>query len=493
MRIGVSTLVLLAACAGPPPAVEPPKGWTPGAPPELLALVPPDLRYVRVDIPPEQNAFTLWQRAVAAFVHVQGSPDLEAAWKRALEEDGPFPDDEDGRLLSEWLDRNREALALWMEGSRHTRCQFYPLLDGLHSLLPYLAPMKAMATAMSLRARRSVAAGDFESACEDLLATLRCGDLAIDGEGSLLHVLVGIAIQHIAIDGLRQLAARPGVPQRILDSILAQSGSVMRAGEGLATAWRVELCCCILHTVADPKGFLADTNTSWNNKAGTPEEIMIGEMMGQAISRMDRRAAVELFCQYYRRYVSVAVSPWKTRDRSVDRDAKALSKSVADIGLSNYALAAVISTGDYLFKRYILSEISAGREARSIELKNTTLHVFQRLPMPGEKALFCLLSSPAEATPKCERWCRAYRGAVRTIVALRLFVDRRGRLPDSLDDLVTEGILTAVPTDPFNDQPLRYSKERKVVWSVGADEIDDGGAIDPELSTSSKDYAWPVQ
>jgi hypothetical protein len=50
-----------------------------------------------------------------------------------------------------------------------------------------------------------------------------------------------------------------------------------------------------------------------------------------------------------------------------------------------------------------------------------------------------------------------------------------------------------VPTDPFNDQPLRYSKERRVVWSVGADEVDDGGVVDPELSIDSKDYAWPVR
>ena len=34
----------------------------------------------------------------------------------------------------------------------------------------------------------------------------------------------------------------------------------------------------------------------------------------------------------------------------------------------------------------------------------------------------------------------------------------------------------AVPLDPFDGQPLRYSKERRIIWSVGENLRDDGGS-----------------
>jgi hypothetical protein len=42
-----------------------------------------------------------------------------------------------------------------------------------------------------------------------------------------------------------------------------------------------------------------------------------------------------------------------------------------------------------------------------------------------------------------------------------------GRLPSALDSLVETKLLGAVPTDPFDGNPFRYSRERRVVWSVG--------------------------
>ena len=56
---------------------------------------------------------------------------------------------------------------------------------------------------------------------------------------------------------------------------------------------------------------------------------------------------------------------------------------------------------------------------------------------------------------------------------------RRGRWPDSLDALVQEGLLGAVPTDPIDLQPLRYrpTPDGIVIYSIGLDGNDDGGHI----------------
>ena len=64
--------------------------------------------------------------------------------------------------------------------------------------------------------------------------------------------------------------------------------------------------------------------------------------------------------------------------------------------------------------------------------------------------------------------------ATRTILALRAYQLTHGNLPADLNALVPE-FLEAVPVDDFNGQPLHYSAEKKIVYSVGKNLKDDGG------------------
>ena len=58
-------------------------------------------------------------------------------------------------------------------------------------------------------------------------------------------------------------------------------------------------------------------------------------------------------------------------------------------------------------------------------------------------------------------------------------------LPDSLSALVPKYI-EAIPRDPFDGEPMRYSKEHGIVYSVGNDFVDNGGSEHPFLFS----YAW---
>jgi hypothetical protein len=66
--------------------------------------------------------------------------------------------------------------------------------------------------------------------------------------------------------------------------------------------------------------------------------------------------------------------------------------------------------------------------------------------------------------------------ATRAGIAVERFRLANGRLPDSLDELVPK-FLDAVPSDPFDDNPIRYKKLPKgfVTYSIGPDLKDDGG------------------
>lgn len=65
--------------------------------------------------------------------------------------------------------------------------------------------------------------------------------------------------------------------------------------------------------------------------------------------------------------------------------------------------------------------------------------------------------------------------ATRISLALQAYYLAHKSLPNSLDELVPE-YLPTIPRDPFDGDSMRYSKERKIVYSVGDDFMDQGGS-----------------
>jgi hypothetical protein len=76
------------------------------------------------------------------------------------------------------------------------------------------------------------------------------------------------------------------------------------------------------------------------------------------------------------------------------------------------------------------------------------------------------------------------RAFTATSIALRCWRARHGALPPTLDALVPE-YLEAVPRDPYDGKPVRYSAEKRIVYSVGNDGKDSGGLDDPDTDDAS--------
>jgi hypothetical protein len=102
---------------------------------------------------------------------------------------------------------------------------------------------------------------------------------------------------------------------------------------------------------------------------------------------------------------------------------------------------------------------------------------------PLELAKVLLSPNPAGgilltiARPNFERFdmkrCHAETkvSLVEALIAVKAYQREHGGLPGQLDDLVPR-YLNRVPEDRFAGAPLRYSRESRVVWSVGEDFID---------------------
>jgi hypothetical protein len=74
--------------------------------------------------------------------------------------------------------------------------------------------------------------------------------------------------------------------------------------------------------------------------------------------------------------------------------------------------------------------------------------------------------------------------ATRTLLALKAYKLDKGRLPETLEQLVPE-YLDAVPIDDFDGKPVRYNAAKKIIYSVGKDLEDNGGTTKQEFIDAS--------
>jgi hypothetical protein len=94
---------------------------------------------------------------------------------------------------------------------------------------------------------------------------------------------------------------------------------------------------------------------------------------------------------------------------------------------------------------------------------------------------------------KCKLECNV--SATRILVALNAYQKMEDRLPDTLQALVPV-YLPAVPNDPFDGKPFRYSPALRIVYSVGKDLKDSGGSslVPPDkLAGFSSPDRWDTE
>jgi hypothetical protein len=99
--------------------------------------------------------------------------------------------------------------------------------------------------------------------------------------------------------------------------------------------------------------------------------------------------------------------------------------------------------------------------------------IFFRPNLAG-KYTFALLTSNLEQFLTEKGVLSSYISALQLKIALRLYEQQHGELPNDLSDLVPK-FIKEIPRDPYDDKPFRYSKTDKKIWAIGGDLVDQGG------------------
>lgn len=384
-----------------------------------------DLALTTSEIPPAQNGFDYFAEAVELM---------------------DWPEDVDERLLAtrvgeqwdpEWIQemstRNARAMELLEQGLGSRAFLLTPYHEKSESeLIDPLIGVQRLLKLSGAQARLHLVAGNYDQAIESALRGVRSGRQISGGEGiNLIGLMFATAHQGIGLADLDHVVRAAPLTREASSKLIAELEAQRWSSADWKRSWAAEYRFL--------KGVLEKLNADYRS----------GENHG-SMSWAWRLLPPDYLWQPNRTLSSLA-EVYRELQRGSALNCQEAYSSVADYNDERRLRLAKI----------LLSPNPVG----GLTLEITTPN-FQRFDLKRchNETKFSLLQA---------------------LIALKAHDGETASLPAALEDLVPR-YLDRVPEDRFDGAPLRYSRERQVVYSVGDDFIDSGGGSDFDLHNASE-------
>ena len=391
-------------------------------------------------IPDAQNAALIYTNAFASMLYTSSEGGGKNIGDIKIPARNESLSADDKAELTEMIASNAVAFRLLYSAEQLTNSR-YPIdfSKGFAMLLPHLAKIKGAVQLLRYKGVLHVAAGEREEAFHSLQAAIRASK-SLDAEPLLISQLVRYACYAIVIKQLEYLENRLPLSDSELASMLAALADVDRV-PALERALVGELTCD-LAVLSDARQrmsiFSSPIAPGSPASPGIKEQALIFALQLSGIFAKDRANLIDALT------TNIAVTKLEYPSRFLQ-----CQKTAAAFGAA--------PKRGYIFSAMLLPALgkSHTRDAEFV----TNLRV-------------------AQTALAIERYRFAHNNA----------------LPSSLDELVPTYLKTAL-IDPCDGQPLRFKKLDKgyVVYGVGSDGSDDGGAERKAGSTAKYDISFTVE
>ncbi|MHC4345428.1 MAG: CPBP family glutamic-type intramembrane protease [Planctomycetota bacterium] len=376
---------------------------------------------------PNDNAASCYQRACKLYAHrPRGLKGCDfRSWPSELAEEKQIE-------LVKWLSANREGIEQLALGTE--KPYYWPEYEGSHLMrvvVLNLHDASSLAKALCWRARLSAEKGNLEEAFSDSLVCYRLG-VHLGGPKMMFEQLVGMALSRAATATAFAILDREKPSPELLKEVQEQYQESLSRQELEADFTTDKLV--ILDEIQ--RVFTDD------GKGGGYIPRMAGERMENPGKYLEGLLPSVPFMKLNDRWVSLER---RRTTRLVDR-VFAYVETV-----SKKSPWELHSEGEDVYK--VLDEMTEGNPFVDV------------LIPPVERMVNLSFRSKVHA-----------EALITTLAALRYKKDK-GKLPGTLEELVSTDYLEDVPIDPFSGKPLVY-RERKgmfILYSFGADFDDDGG------------------
>lgn len=400
----VGLLILIGACVRAGRDIPPPSD-------DDLALDVPD-------VPPEENAYTLFAQAMDL---------LSGSTNATVLRDFVYGRSTDTNRIATLLRENATALAFIYEGNQRARCiapgvdvrltggepQFAVWVECSHLLL-------ADAQFARLARRTDEAA----AACAELI---RFGDLTRQGSASLVEYMMANHTLETGMREVRELARDPHT----------------------ATSNLVALAVTMDSLDAGTNAYVRALRGEYRYVVQAIDGLSVGKCLyygGVDTGRLPR---------LHRHLQNVRVPAYLLQpNRTKQYFASTIRLAISDIG----------------------QPFSDRHDLERPEVARVRRGGWKMLARPNSVGVVLVgMTIPSYSNLQRRRFqLQCEVDATRIVVAVTRFRKEEGRWPTALDELVP-AYLAEVPTDPFDGQPFRYVQNRQIAYSVSRDLVDGGG------------------
>lgn len=402
---------------------------------DLPAVDDADMRLQPRDVAPEDDAFH-WFGAAGDAVSWSDDTDVFALL-RALRNG----EETEVGSVAELARENTEAFRLLERGlsAPDIRIPAFSLDPGAYDTVGVLLPLQALVRIAADEALLAARRGPTSESIERALLGMRIGrKLGSAREIQMLELMVAATAQRTSLGAMVDLAARGHLGREDLAFLARRLGELRWDEKAWERAWAAEY-----RFVERSLSEVFDAPQPGD--AGNQEQSLPGRMAGWLPDdyRFHRNRTLSLLADEYR-----------ILQANSHRDCALSEPAATEMTL----LDAKPTLG--LALRNLLTPNYAGRVAVRAGVPNLWRFDTRRCHLETQIAL------------------------VQGLLATAAYHSEQGRLPDRLDDLVPT-YLDAVPRDRFDGQPLRWSPESGVLYSIGADLIDRGPPPEPALSNEA--------
>ena len=388
------------------------------------------LEYAREELPAEQNAYPIWTNVFAQLKEPKMSHELRSAFNGASAFKTNVSMDEVGVQLTEWLDSKHETRAL-IDRALEMRLQFpLPEFDGAGAF-PEISGMLDVAHMKIVSGRLCVEHGAYDDAAREYLDAVRFGQHVMAGEGLGVAYIVGAGLQKSGLSAVRRLCTDERVPVAVMRQTLDRLPIPSANDHDLAMAFDLEHAYSVA-AMREALSFRRHSFAGWLGNLAV--DARATEILAAELRDMNQTNAL--------------CASWAACDRRLFLKYGKMDKTEMD--------------------QFLLAEESSGNNFRIWKASRTH-------PNFGGEYWVASSAKAADVALKESFRARTSLSLTRAFVALRILRLESGAYPASLDEVVAKGLLPEVPVDFFDGQPLRYSAEKRLLWSVGEDCADDGG------------------
>jgi len=409
------------------------------------------------------NAAPLYEKAVELYEENSSDEMSELLGEKYNE-----ATNEQKQLIEQWLEDNDEVFDLVVAGTNKPYCwREYKEAEGseglMSVLLPHLSEFRRLAYALRWRIWLSAEQGRYKEAFDDIKTCYLLGQ-HLKGDKTLIEQLVGIAIEALVVQELRDILSGHEIDSAMLATLQEEFEQITN-NEDFIISLKTE------------KLFMYDET----QRCFTEDRLGGGHLYIPRVTALGGDIPTKLDDIV----LEVVLSPQQWLGAAKVLFTHPNKQQTTQAGERLYA-----------WMETIMNQTPAQIHAQGIDVEKQVMEII------GENLLLEIMCPAIWKVNEINYRNKIDVQATLAIIAVLRYKLDKGDYPDSLDKLTESGYLKQVPMDPFSDKPLIYKKMDGdfILYGVGLNFTDDGGKLGKDEKGKLELWAkegdavfWPVR